>query len=82
MAKTVQAIIQQQVNLHFRLNDERIARQSTTVLAVSDGSGSTVTVRGGTNLSPEPWAIYEGQYGRWQALITPSLRVKPAHPIS
>lgn len=77
----VRRIIQDQIRLHFHLTGRPIERQSTTVLPVPDGHGSTVTVRGQTNFTESPWAIYEGQYGMWQALVSDRLRVRPAHEL-
>jgi hypothetical protein len=81
-AALVRRIIQGEIDRRFSLNGQRIERQSTTVIEVTDGAGSRVTVRGQTNFTEGPWAVYEGQYGTWQATVSPTLRVRPTHPIT
>jgi hypothetical protein len=73
--RLVRGIIQQRIDLEFSLQDRTIQRQTTTVIEVPDSAGSRVTVRGATAISPDHWAIYEGQYGTWQALVSNSMRV-------
>lgn len=67
--------MQQQISIAFALAERAIVRQSSRTLVIQDGAGSTITVRGATALEPHPWATYDGQYGRWQARISPTLRV-------
>lgn len=75
---TVQSIFRQQISLAFGLDGQRIPRQSTTVVQVSNG---TVTIRGETNLTGTAWAVYEGLLGKWQATVSPRLRVSAPQEI-
>ncbi len=85
-AVLVRQIIQGQISRHFGRAGRRIERQSVTVLPVADGqhgrfAGSTVVVHGQTNLTESAWAVYEVRYGKWQALVSPLLRVGWPHEI-